>query len=83
MQSFAATLPTCGSKKAGRDAANILTVSFQGPVAEECSIVVNAILESYQFFLEDTYRNMGEDTIEMISHARDDLQQDLFEQEEA
>lgn len=72
-----------GSKAAGRDATNILTVSFRGPVPEECSVAVKAILDSYQAFLEETYRNMGEDTIKLIGHARDDLQKDLSAQEEA
>jgi uncharacterized protein involved in exopolysaccharide biosynthesis len=71
-----------GSKEMGRGAHNILTVSFRGPIPSECAHTVKAILGSYQDFLDETYRNMGEDTIELIGHARDDLQQDLQTQEE-
>lgn len=72
-----------GSLRSGRGSQNVLTVSFTGPVAEECPMVVSAVIDSYEKFLEETYRDMGEDTITMISHARDDLQKDLTEQEAA
>lgn len=70
-----------GSKEMGRGSDNILTVSVRGPVPAECAHTVQAILGSYQNFLDETYRNMGEDTIQLIGHARDDLQKDLDKQD--
>ena len=71
-----------GSKDIGGNAENIMTLSFRGPVPEDCQVVIGAVLGSYQEFLDETFRNMGEDTMELISHARDDLQSDLRKQEE-
>ena len=72
-----------GSKELGKSADSILTLTFRGPVAHECATVVQAILDSYQQFLVETYRDMGEDTIDLITQAREVLKQDLQQQEEA
>jgi succinoglycan biosynthesis transport protein ExoP len=72
-----------GSKELGKSADSILTLSFRGPVSHECATVVQAILDSYQEFLDETYRNMGEDTIALIEKAREVLRTDLQQQEEA
>src|SRR5262245_23569496 len=41
-------------KAAARFNSSVLNVSFRGPVPEESSVVVNAILDSYQEFLNDS-----------------------------
>lgn len=67
-----------GSKKdLGTRANNVLRIAFRGTVAEECSVVVNAVLESYKSFLDETYRNMTDDTLTLITQARDVLDNDL------
>ena len=56
---------------------NIINLSYRGPVAEECGKILTAIIESYQDFLDVTYRNVSEQTLELITKARDVLKRDL------
>ena len=65
----------------GRD--NILKVSFSGPVAKDCPTVVNAILESYEKFLAETYRDASADKVKFITEARNILENDLNKTEVA
>jgi polysaccharide biosynthesis transport protein len=62
---------------------NVLELSFRGGVAGECAAVLNAVIESYKDFLDETYRNMSDDTLALVTRARDVLQKDLAEKEEA
>src|SRR5262249_54483549 len=62
---------------------NILNLSFQGTAAGECATVLNAVIESYKDFLEETYRNLSEETLRLITQARDVLHKELTEKEAA
>jgi len=70
-----------GSNELGASADSILTLSFRGPVPQECAIVVQSVVDSYLQFLGEAYRDMGEDTISFISKASEVLKQDLQKQE--
>jgi len=69
------------AKDSGGNFNNILNLSFRGPVAEECATVLNAVIDSYKEFLDETYRNVSDDTLELITHAKDVLQKDLAEKD--
>ncbi|HVA49236.1 MAG TPA: polysaccharide biosynthesis tyrosine autokinase [Pirellulales bacterium] len=71
------------SNDKGVNASNVLQLVFRGPVAEECGVVINAVLNSYQQFLDETYRDASEDTVKLITQARDMLETDISEQEKA
>src|SRR5262249_13110675 len=58
-------------------------LSFRGLASEECSSVLNAVINSYKDFLDDTYRNASDDTVKLITQARDVLQKELAEKESA
>ena len=45
--------------------------------------MINAILDSYRMFLDETYRNMGDDTVKLIAEARQVLKDDLEKREVA
>jgi polysaccharide biosynthesis transport protein len=60
---------------------NIINLSFRAPVAEDCSTVLSAVVESYQDFLDVTYKNVSDDTLSLIEKARDTLKTDLAEAE--
>lgn len=53
---------------------NILTLQFLGPNPEECRTIVESVIESYQNFLNDTYRSVSDRTLELIQQANDTLQ---------
>jgi succinoglycan biosynthesis transport protein ExoP len=61
---------------------NIIHLSFRGPVAEECGKVLTAVIESYQEFLDITFRNVSDQTLDLITKARDFLKKDMAECEE-
>lgn len=62
---------------------NVLDLAFRAKVPEESSLVLDAIIESYKDFLDETYRNMSDDTLELITKARGVLQKDLAHKESA
>jgi succinoglycan biosynthesis transport protein ExoP len=62
-------------------ATNIVNLSYRGPVAEDCRVILNAVVESYKDFLDETYRNVSDDTLGLINKARDLLEKDLVEKE--
>jgi capsular exopolysaccharide synthesis family protein len=68
-------------KGSGNSANNILEVSFSGTRADECATVVNAVLESYKDEIEDTYRNTADDTLKLLTRARDELLKQLSDKE--
>lgn len=72
-----------GSRISGRGADNILTLSYRGPDPYDCVHVVNAIVASYQSYLEEKYDDMSQDAVTLISEARDSLEKDLKEQDAA
>ena len=74
---------TANSARRVARAGNILTVSFVGTQAEDCAIIIRAILASYQSFLAETYEDMSEDAVSLITKARDLLDSDLKKQEKA
>src|SRR5262245_48598119 len=64
-------------RDSGRSSGIILFLSFRGPVADDCSTVLNAIVESYETFLRETYRNVSDHAVELIEQARELLDTDL------
>jgi uncharacterized protein involved in exopolysaccharide biosynthesis len=74
------------NREVARDAAgmapNILNLSFRGEARDECAQILNAVLDSYKDFLDETYRNVSDDTLELITKARDVLKTDLAQKAE-
>jgi capsular exopolysaccharide synthesis family protein len=60
---------------------NIVHLSYRGPVAVDCGTVLEAIVESYQDFLDTTYRNVSDQSLKLITQARDVLKNELSESE--
>ncbi|MCY2993762.1 MAG: polysaccharide biosynthesis tyrosine autokinase [Planctomycetota bacterium] len=69
------------SKESDGNPNSVLRLSFRGTVPSECGTVVNAVLDSYKAFLDETYRNMSDDTVDLITEARDVLDNDLTKKE--
>jgi capsular exopolysaccharide synthesis family protein len=64
-------------KAAARFSSQVLNVSFQGKVPEECSIVVDALLASYEDFLNDSSRGPMKETLALIIKARKLVEEDM------
>jgi polysaccharide biosynthesis transport protein len=56
---------------------NILTLSFRGPEADECREILVSIMESYQTFLDETYKSVSDRTLELILDAKRTLSEKL------
>jgi len=62
---------------------NIINLAYRGGVAEEAGTILAAVIDSYQEFLDETYRNMSDDTLKRITEMRDLLLKDLAEKDKA
>jgi capsular exopolysaccharide synthesis family protein len=73
---------------AGRDAVkdgtapnNIIILGFRGRTSADTGTVLAAVIDSYRDFLDETYRNVSDNTLALITSARDLLQKDLAQKE--
>ena len=62
---------------------HVLDLAFRTTNPVEATAVLDAIIESYKDYLEETYRVIGDDMLKLITQARDVLQQDLKNQDTA
>lgn len=69
------------SRDSTENANSVLSLSFRGTVPHECGLVVSAILDSYKGFLDETYRDMSEDTVKLITEARQVVESDMAKKE--
>jgi capsular exopolysaccharide synthesis family protein len=70
------------NKEANAGSSQILNLTFRGPIAEDCAKVLAAVIESYQEFLDNTYKNVSDQTVDLITTAREKLRKDKDEAEE-
>ncbi len=70
-------------RELGENADSIMTLSFRGTEAEECPIVVSAIVNSYKGFLDEAYRGMSDDVLRLVAQAQSLLENKLQRQEDA
>lgn len=70
-----------GSRELGESADSIMTLSFRSKIPEDCPLVVQALLDSYKSFHDEVW--MSDNSVRLISQARDLLKNDLSQQEEA
>lgn len=59
----------------------VLNLTYQGPVAEECTIVLNALVESYKAQLDKTSRNENEEALHLVTEKAEQVQSQLNELE--
>ena len=70
-----------GDRKA-RDP-NVIELTYEGPDPQDCATILNAIIESHEDFLGDTYQDFSEETARLIGQAKDVLHKQLREKEAA
>jgi uncharacterized protein involved in exopolysaccharide biosynthesis len=58
-------------------APNVLVLTFTGADGKDGVAVLTALIEAYREYLEMTYRNVSDQTVELITRARDVLREDL------
>ena len=60
---------------------SILDLSFQSPVPQDCGIILTAVIERYQGFLEESTRSVNEDALRLITQKAEDAHKELQEKE--
>lgn len=73
----ALTVARDSRETAGGIPTNVLTASLRGPIADECPKVLEALVQSYQDFLNDTYQNVSEKAAQFIMNAQATLKNEL------
>jgi polysaccharide biosynthesis transport protein len=62
---------------------NILTLTYRGENPDDCAAILHGVLQAYQGFLADNYRNVSDETVKLIDAARTLLDQDLVQKEKS
>lgn len=71
------------SKALGRASDNVLSLAFQAPEPEQSAAALEAIIESYRDFLDETYRNTSQVTLKLIAQAKDEVHKEVTAREAA
>src|SRR5262249_50728807 len=50
---------------------NIFNISYRGPVAEECEVIVKSVIESYRDYLGATYDRVSREILKAIEDANE------------
>jgi uncharacterized protein involved in exopolysaccharide biosynthesis len=58
-------------------AAHVLNVTFSHPNPEDAARILDAVIESYRQFVDETFQNVGTEAVSLISQASKDLTEDL------
>jgi capsular exopolysaccharide synthesis family protein len=75
---------TCDTKEASiRSSSNILTLSYRGTAAGDCEKVLNAVIQSYSGFLGQTYQDVSDRALKLITEAEEVLKKGLEQKEQA
>jgi capsular exopolysaccharide synthesis family protein len=69
------------SQSAPSSSSSTINLSWQGPIPEDCNVILEAIIAGYQEFLESTYKDVNEKTYNLIKEARDTLQVDIADKQ--
>ncbi|MCA9249235.1 MAG: hypothetical protein KDA42_19065, partial [Planctomycetales bacterium] len=56
---------------------NMLRLAFEGPDPDACRQVLQAVIESYREFLDETYRNANEDTLRLVTQKAAEIKDEL------
>ena len=62
---------------------NVISLSYEGTDPEDAAIVMSAVIDSYQDFLGGTYQGFSEETVQLITRAKDELLEQLNDAESA
>ena len=61
----------------------ILDLTYRGTDPQSCATILKAVIGSYQAFLGNTHKNVNDETVELITNAKDNLLEQLRLKEEA
>jgi capsular exopolysaccharide synthesis family protein len=62
---------------------NVMDLYYEGVDAGDTAQILSGVVQSYQEHLRDTFQNFSEETLQLISQAKDELSKQLSEKESA
>lgn len=72
---------TAGGEGKAKEA-RVLQATFRGPYAKENAEILNALVESYQSFLGETFSDTSQEAVELITTAKEKLGKELVQLED-
>src|SRR5690606_25989580 len=63
--------------------AKVLELTYRCGVPDDCATILTAVVAAYQEFLGKAYVDVGQETVELITRAKDELHAKLEEKEKA
>lgn len=61
---------------------DVIRFTYRSAAREDCPKVLNAIIEAYQDFLGETYQNVSQEAFDLITQAKDQLDDQISKAEE-
>ncbi len=52
---------------------NVANLTFESPFPEDCAVVLDAVIDSYEKCLAKYYKDFSKDTLDLITKAKDEL----------
>lgn len=71
-----------GVSGSGSPTGDLIRFTYQSDYREDCPKILVAIIEEYQHFLGDSYQNASQETFDLITQAKDELDRQISEAEE-
>lgn len=62
---------------------NVMDLYYEGVDAGDAAQILSGVVQSYQEHLRDTFQNFSEETLQLISQAKDELAKQVSEKESA
>jgi polysaccharide biosynthesis transport protein len=72
-------LSVAGTPGARGDSGDVIRFTYQSSSPEECPKVLEAVIDAYREFLGETYQNVNQETLDLISQAKDVLDRQIME----
>jgi len=69
--------------KQSTEKSNVMDISVKGADSDDCQKVLGAIIDSYEEFLHETHHNVSQETVDLITQAKEILLKELTRKEEA
>lgn len=60
---------------------SVMDLYFKGSVSHECQTVLDAVIQSYEDFLQESHHNVSKETVDLITQAKETLLKDLERKE--
>lgn len=61
---------------------NLINLSYRGSNPEDCGKILEAVIKTYEKYMDDTYKNVSKEVLDKIRDLRDGVGKELREKEE-